>query len=1002
VACFGDGLSRTAQAEQVDFERDVRPLFKRHCIRCHGPSKQVGGLRLDAKSFFFRGGDSGQIVVANNSQASELLRRIVSEDAGERMPPEESKLSETDSQIIRQWIDEGAIWQETEEDRLASQDQRLEHWAWKKIKPIDVPNPLPEHDSEAPIRNDIDRFILAKLRDHNLSMSSAADKRTLIRRLSFDLLGLPPSPKQIEAFLADNRDDAYERLVDQYLESPHYGERAAQHWLDIAHYADTHGFERDQVREHAWRYRDWVIQAFNDDMPYPQFLQKQIAGDAIEPNNPSSVIATGFLAAGPFDFVGQKETPSPVLKRLARADDLDDMVTQVLSASCAVTINCARCHDHKLDPISQSEYYALCAVFAGAKRENRPISPAAESTRTDTMATLRSQIQSAKLQLRQLTDPGWSLADIVGGGNGLGTGKPKWGIDPNSGNALEESRGFLEGLSANLFHESNVPIIDGVVVPDGGELGDVTISSTGLQAVNVPRTSGKAWDAIRNGPVFSQFSTKLGQVDYGQPEHTLLGIHANAAITFDLSELPALDASQGIPQRPSSLKSQLAYFGETKTDGATLTIWLDGKVAYRRERFGRDDGLSDINITIPQTCRFLTIMATDNGNGISHDQICLVDPVLVAQKPTPSINEASSLNTNRISELQIQIDQWARSLDTIATPELVFGVVSEPPPPMHIHARGNPEQLRDLVVPGALRFLDDTPLLSLTEPCTDLERRQTLANWLTAHDHPLTDRVIVNRLWQQHFGTGIVATPSDFGLGGSLPTHPELLDWLALQLRECNGSLKKIHKLICCSATYRQNSMLDANNPLHQRATEIDSSNRFLWRQTPRRLDGESIRDAILATSNRLNTQMFGPGFRDFDYQEEYAPVYNYVVRDDQQLNRRSIYRFRVRTTPHPLLMTLDCPNLSNFTPTRNITTTALQSLALLNNDFVLLQSEHFAQRLGEMDSIEEQIRTAWVSAFGRPPTEREIGAAKPIIETHGLPAFCRFLLNSNEFVYID
>ena len=412
------GFSRTLGA--VDFESQIRPLLKQHCGKCHGPTKQVSGLRLDARSFAMRGGDNGAVIVGKDSGASSLWLRIVSDDSSQRMPPEGDRLKPAEQALIKQWIDDGAEWLETDEDRAAAQDQRLEHWAWQPLREHTPPTSALPRGS---IKNEIDLFLMAKLNELSLTYSPEADRRTLMRRLSFDLLGLPPTPEQMREFEADRDPQAYEHLVDRLLDSPHYGERAAQHWLDIAHYADTHGFERDQIREHAWRYRDWVIEAFNRDMRFDEFVRKQIAGDAINTDDPQSVIATGFLSAGPWDFVGQAETPSPVLKRLARADDLDDMVTQVMAATMAVTINCARCHDHKLDPITQREYYAMCAVFAGTKRGNRAISTAAEKQQSDAKAALTKEIDEIKQQIGALTAKGWSLSDVVGGGNGLGTGK---------------------------------------------------------------------------------------------------------------------------------------------------------------------------------------------------------------------------------------------------------------------------------------------------------------------------------------------------------------------------------------------------------------------------------------------------------------------------------------------------------------------------------------------------------------------------------------------------
>ena len=998
----------TLNAASSDFESEIRPLLKKHCVQCHGATKQANGLRLDSKIFALRGGDSGPAIVPSASQASELMRRIASNNKEERMPPDGPSLQPVEQELIQKWIDAGASWVETDEDRAATRDPRRDHWAWQPIRtpapPALEPRAL-EPRATPPASNEIDLFLIVERLKLGLTHSAEADRRTLIRRLSFDLLGLPPTPDQVHAFESDTDSQAYENLVDRMLDSPHYGERSAQHWLDIAHYADTHGFERDQIREHAWRYRDWVIRAFNDDMPFDEFLRKQIAGDALAPEDPASVIATGFLAAGPWDFVGQAETPSPVLRRLARADDLDDMMTQVITATTAVTINCARCHDHKLDPISQHEYYSISSNFAGTKRGNRAIDIALEKKRTEEKAAVAKEILELKQRIQKLTAKGWDLADIVGGGNGLGTGQVGVGIDPSSGASIKDTRGFLEDATPNRFHDSPLSIIDGVAIPDGKDSGSVPVSSTGLLASEIPATSGKAWDAIRNGPVHSQFTTKMKDVEYNDGLHKLLSLHANALITFDLSELPPITSGSVAPKSGLTLLGEVGYFGQTPKEGASAFVFIDGKIAFKREKFGRNDGMAAINIAIPEGGRFLTLIATDNGNGISHDQVCFADLRLepLATPETDKKSESESEREANVATLKQELDTLSKRLASFGEGEKVYGVLSEVPPTVNLLARGDTEQPREEVRPGAIECVVGLPNFTLPASASDLERRLQLANWVTDRANPLTWRVIVNRIWQQHFGVGIVSTPSDFGLGGTLPSHPELLDWLAMELTNRKLSLKAIHRLICCSDAYRQQSLIQPTSDKHAKGIEIDSSNKFLWRQNSRKLDAESLRDALLSISGQLETQMFGPGFREFDYKEEYAPVYSYVTKDDRQSFRRSIYRFRVRTTPNPLLTTLDCPNSANLTPTRNTTTTALQSLAMLNHDFLLQQSQYFAKRLERTDtSAANQASLAWSLVFNREPSESEHNAAIALIEKHGLATFCRYLLNANEFISID
>jgi hypothetical protein len=702
-------------------------------------------------------------------------------------------------------------------------DERLKHWAWQPISA----------NGEG---RSIDDFVGTKLRARRLALSPEGDRHSLIRRLTFDLHGLPPTPEAVEEFVNDQDPRAYEKLVDRLLDSPHYGERFARHWLDIAHYADTHGFERDRRRPNAWPYRDYVIEAFNTDKPYHRFLQEQIAGDVLWPDEAEAVVATGFLAAGPWDYVGQVETKSPILRRSARSLDLDDMATQVLTATMAMTVNCARCHDHKLDPISQQEYYQLRAVFAGVKRSDRVFPEndlTADLARRD---KLRKEIG--------LLEPGRDLADMVGGGDGTGTGKPDQGIDPRTG--LVES------------------------------------------------------------------------------------------------------------------------------------------------------SLQRIDVQLPEEARFLTLMSTDGGNGISMDQVGFGNPVVTS--------DAAKLSPAEIEHLD-KLREERRALDdkigTSASANVFAVVPQENMPEVRVLLRGDTESpTGDPLEPGAMAALHMLDPDLGGHAATQSERRAALARWITDPDNPLTARVIVNRLWHWHFGQGLVATPSDFGLGGGRPSHPELLDWLATELVRHGWSLKAMHRLILNSATYRQGSRYAEDAP----SQAIDAGNRLLWRQNSRRIEAEEIRDAVLFVSGKLNSKAGGPGFENFTYKEAYAPEYTYITADKPALWRRSIYRYIVRTTPDRFLTTLDCPDPANLTPTRLTTTTPLQSLALFNNDFMLRQARYFAERIEQEAGPRPaaQVPRAFELAFGRRPSERESELGMEFLQDQGLFAFCRALFNANEFVYVD
>ncbi|MBU6384999.1 MAG: DUF1553 domain-containing protein [Planctomycetes bacterium] len=968
-------------------------ILRDRCIQCHGQRIEEGKLRLDHRDGLLHGGESGKAIQLGHSAESLLIARVSATDET-RMPPDGQALTQDQIEILRRFIDQGAPW-----GNQNLQDSRMDHWAWQPLRPTNVPWLDTQSDA-----NPIDRFLAVAMSKRGVEPLPRASRKELIRRLSFDVVGAPPSPEEVQEYETDLSEDAWERLVDRMLASPQYGERWARHWLDIAHYADTHGFERDQRRDHAWPYRDWVIDALNTDLPYDQFILHQIAGDVLPDKDPRSTIASSFLAVGPWDFVGQVETPSPVIKRLARADDLDDIVTQVMTSFCGVTVHCARCHHHKLDPVGQQEYYGLTAIFSGVKRGDRLV----WQDEAQAIEATRSQLKGRKLAIDQellKLSHGLLLADIVGGGNGFGTGLIGVGVDPSTAGLKQphEKSGFLDGVVANRLNPTENPWIDSVFVPDGGAGKELAISQSGKIARGIPATGAKVWDAIRNGPVNSQFSTSLDGVDCAPPGHSMLSLHANAGITFRL-KADLLDQSFSPQENPSGrfvFSGMVGYFGQTPTQGADAYILVDGQVVNKFPGLGRDDGLKSFRIELPKGDSLLTLIATDHGNGIGHDQICFIDASIAPLDPNTSAQQK-----DRIESLAKESGLLQGELDRLPEPRKVYGVLSETPASIRLLHRGNTEEPGQEVLPSALACVGPNlaSIARLDAQSTDAQRRLGLAQWICSEENPLPARVIVNRLWHHHFGKGIVATPSDFGLGGALPSHPELLDWLALQLQQGGWSLKRLHRLILLSEAYRRSSIDAHSGTQENSARVIDAGNELLWRQNPRRLDAESLRDAMLSVAGSSNGTMHGPGYRDFEYQEEYAPVYRHQVLDSPEVFRRSIYRFVVRTTPHPFLTSLDCPNPATMTPVRNTTTTAIQSLATLNNAFVLQQSERFANRLQSdvgQDARQQAIRAIQL-AFSRSPTPEEIDSATDLIQNAGLFHLCRTLLNTNEFIYVD
>ena len=971
-----------------DFEREIRPLLREHCVECHGPKKQKGELRLDARAFAFKGGHDGAVIVPGDPGKSPLIDRIASTDADERMPPKGEPLSAEKVALLKAWIGSGAGWTETDEDRAATVDQRQRHWS---VQPITVAADGPQT---------INGFVTAKLAEKGFTMSPEADRRTLIRRVSFDLLGLPPTPERVERFTRDEDPQAYEKLVDEFLASPHYGERWARHWLDIAHYADTHGFERDQLRPHAWRYRDYVIEALNADRPYDQFLREQIAGDVIAPDQQRAIVATGFLAAGPWDFVGHVETQSPALNRAARAGDLDDMVTQVMTSTMALTINCARCHDHKLDPISQKEYFSLWSVFAGVKRANREVEPGVAARLREEKERGKTELAVVTRRIAALAGEALDLADIVGGGDGRGSGTKGAGVVLETGEATTKKLMMLRNVLPNALRapvfdakQKTPKLIKGVFLPNGGERGDGTVRITAeIVLKEIPRTNGMSWDAVRYGTLNAQVHAKIAGVDYQADGHSIIGLHANGGITFDLAEIRKASGLGVLRFTAMVGFGATAAASESKADFA---VYVDGARVVHRAGLQKNASLP-VDVVLAADAAFLTLLATDGGDGIGSDLLFLGDARL---RPEVQPEAHGEKERAELARLRLQRGELEKTIAAMPEPSQVYAVLSDAQPPViRVQKRGNPEDEAEEVTPGAVSWARHSPATMGDQTTAEGLRRRALAEWITHRDNPLTRRVLVNRLWHHHFGQGIVTTPSDFGLGGDRPSHPELLDWLAEEFLRSGLSIKAMHRLIVNSAAYRQQSI--ARDP---EATRVDAANRLLSRQNPRRLDAESLHDSVLAVAGTLNPAMGGPGYRDFKYTEAYAPIYEYLTPDKAELWRRSIYRFIVRTTPQQFMSTLDCPDPANLTPARAQTTTALQALSLSNNEFVLLQARHLATRIeSETENRDAAIRRAFALSLQREPRASEVRGATELVAQQGLFALCRMLLNANEFIYLD
>jgi hypothetical protein len=819
----------------VDFSKDVQPIFESHCYRCHGTEKQKSGFRLDRKSDALRGGEQGVDIIPGNSIRSPLIHYVAGLVDDMRMPPPPSgvkSLSPDEVALLRAWIDQGAKWPAP----LASEASasKADFWSFKTPGRPTVPQPL----DTSWARNQVDLFILARLEKEGLSPAPETDKATLLRRVAFDLTGLPPTPEQMNQFVTDSSDDAYERVVERLLSSPRYGERWARYWLDTVHYGETHGYDKDKPRPNAWPYRDYVVRSFNEDKSYSRFVEEQLAGDVLFPDDPEGVVALGFLAAGPWDFVGHIELPESKKDGLiTRYNDRDDMVMTTMSTFQSLTVHCARCHDHKFDPISQEDYYSLQATFAGVDRADRwfdsdPIIFQKRKQLLQEQKPLQARQRALKKRITGTSPETFRLID----------------------HRLEELKKAVEAL---------------------------------------PKPSTK--DDKDTSEKRTAFETEQSQLS--NERQRLVDLLVDADTRHDLAQVES--ELSGIEQEIAALPPAQHVFA----------------AAHEFEATG--------------------------------------------------------------------------SFKPATQPRTVF-----------VLRRGEVNQPLHVAVPGALSCLPGLESrFALARPDDEGGRRAALAKWITHPQNLLTRRSIVNRVWQDHFGRGIVDTPNDFGHMGSAPTHPKLLDWLAYWFQDHGESLKELHRLLVTSATYRQSSV---GNPEFSR---IDADNRYLWRMNRSRLDAEALHDAMLMISGRLDLTMSGPSVQQFYFKDDHSPVYDYsrFDPDTPQGQRRSLYRFIVRSVPDPFMEALDCPDASLLTPKRTVTVTALQALSVLNDPFVLLQAERLAQRLSQScREPKNQIDQAYQLALGRLPQTAEASKLLAYAKAYGMTSLCRILLNSSEFMFVD
>ncbi|MDA0283225.1 MAG: PSD1 and planctomycete cytochrome C domain-containing protein [Planctomycetota bacterium] len=894
----------------VDFERDVRPILESRCAECHSKDDPTADIQILSRRSLLRGGESGEpAIVLSRSADSFLIKVVAGLDPDVRMPPKGPRLSSEQIAILRGWIDQGLKMPGSETPADAG---KTGHWSFQPVG-----NPEPPRMDDRFVASPIDSFVLKKLKEQVLVPSPRADRRSLIRRLFLVMLGLPPTSAQVAAFVSDGSPDAWKNLIDNVLDSPQYGERWARHWLDLIRFGETHGFETNRERPNAWYFRDWVIESLNSDKPYDEFVRQQIAGDAFgEP------IGTGFLVAGPHDIVKGQD---PNLTLMQRQDELSDLINATTTAFLGMTIGCARCHNHKFDPITQRDFYAVQAVFAGVEHGDRRL-PVPED-RQEQIAAIRLRIENLRQQLRGFIPPSSNeFREAV---------SAKHNVDRFAPVKARFVRFTI------LRTNSSQPCIDELEIFSDKE--NVALASSGAVAT--------CSSSLPGYPIH-----KLEHVNdgvYGNSRSWISNEAGGGWVQIEFPDVQTIRRLEWARDRESRFSDRLAI--EYRIDTAiNAGEWTSVASSDDRRPFG------DSKKSVP-VYRF----------------------------------------DNVTEELATQGRQWLAQLDAaeqeaerLAVVPTVYAGTFRQPGPTHRLYRGDHNAKREIVGPDAIQMLGS---LKLDGNAPEQQRRVAFAEWIADSSNPLTARVIVNRLWQFHFGTGIVDTPSDFGANGTTPSHPELLDWLARDLMTNGWSLKHVHRQILMSNTWQQDSRPIADS------MKVDGATRLLWRFPPRRIEAEVIRDSMLAVSGQLNSRMGGPGFSGFEVEMENVRHFHPKVSFGPEDFRRMIYMTKVRQEQESVFGSFDCPDASQVTPERSRSTTPLQALNLLNSSFVIEQSEFLAARLTTEapQTTGDKVHLAFELCFSREPTSDELSDSVTFIEQSGLMQFCRAMLNANELVFI-
>lgn len=906
--------SGQARADEIDFARDIAPIFEQRCSHCHGEFEQESGLRLDRRVGLLRGGDSGSAAVVPGDPSKSYLLDVVKHlDPGMEMPPDDDPLPEEEIELLTRWIREGAMWPGQMDDVV---EEHTDHWSFQPIARSPVPV-LEDSSLEDSPDNPIDVFLRDKLRSEGLNYSPPASPLALNRRLSIVLTGLPPTSEEADAFvLAYHKDPeaAYVDRVDHLLASQHFGERWAQHWLDVIRWAETNGSESNMYRKNAWLYRDYVINAFNEDKPYNQFLFEQIAGDTVGQGD-----ATGYLVAGPHvpvATVGQE----PSARRQARADRMDEILQTIGASAMGVTIGCARCHNHKFDPISIQDYYSMSAVFQDVEFGSRFPELKPDHPRRVRGKELDAEI--AKLRRRLQAIGPWEE-------NWIGYKQFQ----------------FLSVVAENVritFDRKSVRLDE--------------IEIRGPENPNINLALAELGTTVFAAPETSVVRSEVTNVNDGR-----FGTQAWAARVPDDS-----------PQQPWV---QFHFSKPVRFDRIRLSS--------NREDFLETDYLVEINRFAFNGYR----VEIEDENG-QWKQVASTD---VFSKLDQQHQERADL----LSELHRLID-----LVNEEGPKPSFVGRFTSPMKTFVMSRGSPESLREEVYPAGISVLDGN--LGIEPYASGSQRRAAFAKWLTETQNPLTARVAVNRVWHHLFGRGIVTTTSDFGTAGAVPSHPELLDWLAAEFMQPTKtdfpaqawSIKQLIRLMVMSDAFRQSSLERPD------VAGVDAA--LLWRYPPKRVEAEVIRDSILQASGDLNRQTGGPSYRIHNVKKRYAQ-WEVLQNHGPETWRRMIYQERMRRVDDEMFTAFDFPDCGQVLALRPTSTTPLQALNLMNSDFVMEQSKRIADRARQEvgNDLGKAVRCCFQLLLGRDPTTAEHSASTELADAHDLSLVCRAIINANEFAFL-